>query len=92
MLPTRPKEVTLVEVLNRLLDKGLFLKAELVLTLADVPLIKINLNAMISGAETWSNSTIKPDGNADATIKPVVLAKKPVVLAKIAKFTEGKNG
>lgn len=54
MLPTRPKDASLSDVLNRLLDKGIFLKAELVLTLAKVPLIKIDLTALIAGIETMN--------------------------------------
>lgn len=52
MLPTREKEITLADVLDRLLDKGLFLKAELVITLGDIPLVGINLTALIAGMET----------------------------------------
>ncbi|MEI6242803.1 MAG: gas vesicle protein [Chlamydiota bacterium] len=54
MLPTRPNSASLTEVLNRLLDKGVFLKAELTLSLANVPLIKIDLTALIAGIETFN--------------------------------------
>jgi len=59
MLPTRPKDIALADVLNRLLDKGVFLKAELILTLANVPLIKIDLTALIAGIETYNQTFLK---------------------------------
>lgn len=52
MLPTREEEVTLTDVLDHLLDKGLYLKAELVITLGNIPLVGINLNALVAGMET----------------------------------------
>lgn len=52
MLPTREKESTLVDLIDRLLDKGLVLNADLVITMGDVPLIGINLRAMVAGMET----------------------------------------
>lgn len=52
MRPTRQKEATLVDLLDRLLDKGLVLNADLVITMGDVPLIGINLKAAIAGMET----------------------------------------
>lgn len=52
MNPTRPKEASLVDLVDRLLDKGLVLQADLIITMGDVPLIGINLQAMIAGVET----------------------------------------
>ncbi len=52
MKPIREKEATLVDLLDRLLDKGLVLNADLVITMGDVPLIGINLKAAIAGMET----------------------------------------
>jgi len=52
MNPTRPKAATLVDLVDRLLDKGLVLNADLVISMGDVPLIGINLKAVIAGMET----------------------------------------
>lgn len=52
MNPTRPKEATLVDLVDRLLDKGLVLQADLIISMGDVPLIGINLRAVIAGVET----------------------------------------
>ncbi len=50
--PRRP--VTLGDLLDRVLDRGLFLDADLVITLAGVPLIALKLKALIGSVETMS--------------------------------------
>jgi len=50
--PTREKNATLVDVLDRALNKGLLINADLIISVADIPLIGINLKAAIAGMET----------------------------------------
>lgn len=45
-------QATLVDLLDRVLDRGLLIYADVVITLAGVPLIGINLRAAIAGMET----------------------------------------
>lgn len=52
MIPTHPKEATLVDLVDRLLDKGLVLQADLIISMGEVPLIGIHLRAVIAGVET----------------------------------------
>lgn len=52
MEPIRCRRATLSDLLDRVLDKGIVLNADLVISLADVPLIGINLRAAIAGMET----------------------------------------
>ncbi len=52
MEPTREKNATLADVLDRVLDKGLLIKADIIISLADVPLIGISLHAAIASVET----------------------------------------
>lgn len=52
MEPTRIGRATLVDLLDRVLDKGLVLDADLIISLAGVPLIAVSLRAAIAGAET----------------------------------------
>lgn len=52
MEPVRDKEATLVDLLDRILDKGVFIQADLIITLGEVPLIGVNLRAAIAGMET----------------------------------------
>ena len=52
MEPTREKNATLVDVLDRALNKGLLINADLIISVADIPLIGVNLRAAIAGMET----------------------------------------
>lgn len=52
MQPTRTGRATLVDLLDRVLDKGLILDADLIISLAGVPLIAVSLRAAIAGVET----------------------------------------
>jgi hypothetical protein len=66
MKPTKDGECTLVDLLDRILDKGIILSADVIIHVAGVPLIGINLRAALAGIETmldygmleaWDEST-----------------------------------
>jgi hypothetical protein len=46
------RESSLVEVLDRLLDKGVVLNADLIISVAGIPLIGLNLRAALASMET----------------------------------------
>lgn len=50
--PTRDQRATLGALVDVLLNKGVYLNLDLVITVADIPLIGINLRATIAGMET----------------------------------------
>lgn len=52
MEPTRNPEVTLPDLITVLLDKGTYLNLDLIIAVADIPLIGVNLRATIAGMET----------------------------------------
>ena len=52
MKPTRETEAGLVDLLDRVLEKGLIIHADVVITLAGVPLIGISLKAALANIET----------------------------------------
>jgi len=52
MDPTRDTHATLVDLLDRVLDKGLVLNADLIIHVAGVPLLGVNLKACLAGMET----------------------------------------
>ena len=54
MEPTRTGSATLVDLLERVLDKGLILNADLIISLAGVPLIAVSLRAAIASVETMA--------------------------------------
>ena len=52
MKPTREVHATLVDLLDRVLDKGLIIDADLIIDMAGIPLIGVKLRAAIAGVET----------------------------------------
>lgn len=64
--PAQGSRATLVDLLDRVLDRGIILHADLIITFAGVPLIGISLRAALAGMETmlmygmmkeWDEST-----------------------------------
>jgi hypothetical protein len=51
-LPKTYRRSTLVDLLDRVLDKGLFLRADLVISLAGIPLIGASLSVAVAGTQT----------------------------------------
>lgn len=47
-------QATLVDLLDRVLDRGLVVNADIIISLAGVPLIGINLRAALAGMETMA--------------------------------------
>ena len=45
-------EATLVDLLDRVLDRGLVIHADIMITLAGIPLVGLNLRAQLAGMET----------------------------------------
>jgi len=60
-LPKAYRRATLVDLLDRVLDKGLFLRADLVISLAGVPLIGATLSVAVAGTETMLRYGILSD-------------------------------
>jgi len=52
MKPSRDSHATLVDLLDRVLDKGLVLYADIIVSVAGIPLIGVNLRAALAGMET----------------------------------------
>jgi len=50
--PVRDTNATLVDLLDRVLDKGLVIYADVIISLAGIPLIGVNLRAALAGMET----------------------------------------
>jgi len=61
MEPTRESNATLVDLLDRILDKGLILNADLIIHVAGIPLLGVNLKACLAGMETMLNYGIWRD-------------------------------
>jgi ribosomal protein L37E len=64
MEPTRDTHATLVDLLDRVLDKGLILDADLIIHVAGIPLLGVKLKAALAGMETMLNYGIWKDWDA----------------------------
>jgi hypothetical protein len=54
MEPTRTDHHAVVELLDVLLDEGVIIQADIVVTVADIPLVGISLRAAIAGMAKMS--------------------------------------
>ena len=64
MEPELPKwhdRATLVDLLDRVLDRGLFLRADLVISLAGIPLFGVTLSVALAGTETMLKYGVMTD-------------------------------
>ncbi len=61
MRPTPVGRATLVDLLDRALDKGVVLNLDLIISVADVPLLGVNLKAALAGIETMLEYGIMSD-------------------------------
>ncbi|WP_162300543.1 gas vesicle protein GvpJ [Anaerosacchariphilus polymeriproducens] len=61
MEPNRSPQATLNDLLDRILDKGLLLNTDLIVTVAGIPLIGINLKLALAGMETMLEYGIMKD-------------------------------
>jgi len=48
----KSKEITLLEVLDRVLDKGVVISGDMVISVADVDLVYLGLKVLLSSVET----------------------------------------
>lgn len=61
MKPSRPREGATVDLLDVLLRDGVVLSADVVVTVADVPLVGIQLRAAIAGMATMTDHGMLED-------------------------------
>jgi len=80
MEPTRDTRVTLVDLLDRILDKGLLINADLIISVAGVPLIGVKLNAAIASVETMLKYGVMADWSALKELSDTLTEKKRLKL------------
>jgi hypothetical protein len=49
---TESKDITLLEILDRVLDKGVVISGDVIISVADVDLIYLGLKVLLSSVET----------------------------------------
>jgi hypothetical protein len=62
--PSRDTHATLVDLLDRALDKGVIVDADLIIHVAGVPLLGVKLRAALAGIETMLKYGIWQDWDA----------------------------
>jgi hypothetical protein len=72
MLPTRENHATLVDLLDRVLEKGLVLNADLIIHVAGIPLLGVNLKACLAGVDTMLKYGVWQDW--DEAVRSVAIA------------------
>jgi len=88
MEPTRNSHATLVDLLDRVLDKGLVINADIIISLAGVPLIGVNLRAALAGMETMLEYGLMKEWDAHTRARESERRKKnvePICIAQIAR-------
>lgn len=74
MEPIRNKNATLVDLLDRVLDKGLIINADIIVSVADIPLIGINLRAALAGMETMLKYGVMEEW--DKTLRSIAIRER----------------
>lgn len=54
--PDLQRQVTLLDLVDRILDKGAVVRGQVVLTVADVDLVKLDLNLLLASVEALSGT------------------------------------
>jgi gas vesicle structural protein len=62
---TGSKDVTLLEVLDRVLDKGVVISGDIVISVADVDLVYLGLKLLLTSVETMEKYRRAPFAGAD---------------------------
>jgi len=70
-LPKGHNRATLVDLLDRVLDRGLFLRADLVISMAGIPLIGVTLSVAVAGTETMLKYGIMSDWDQEIRGLPI---------------------
>jgi len=79
MEPTRDLHATLTDLLDRVLDKGVIINADVIITVSGIPLIAINLRAAIAGMETMLEYGLMTDWDEMTRSREREIRKKKVL-------------
>lgn len=89
LLPSRYRKATLVDLLDRVLEKGLVINADIIISVAGIPLLGVNLRAALAGMETmlkyglmreWDERTREWEREHIKKREPVLLPEEEILL------------
>ena len=72
----REREVSLLELLDRILDKGVVIAGDLVISVADIDLIYLGLKVILTSVETMEKHTARYSLSAAAGVSPEARAQQ----------------
>lgn len=82
MEPTRETHATFVDLLDRVLDKGLIIHADVIISVAGIPLIGVNLKAALAGMETMLEYGMMEDWDKAQRLRAQEKVKEEAILLK----------
>ena len=90
--PTVRPEAGLVDLLDRVLDRGLVIHADIMITLAGIPLVGLNLRAQLAGIETMMADPGMREWDARIRARSAIRAEaaKALAAANAAKALEAE--
>ena len=100
MEPSRDTHATLVDLLDRILDKGLVINTDIIISVAGIPLIGVNLRAAIAGMETmlkygvmqaWDEKTRAWEREHLKKNSPSLLEEEEIVLKMYGSYYYSKG-
>lgn len=80
MEPTRELHGTISDLLDRVLDKGLIVNADIIITLSGIPLIGVSLRAAIAGMETMLEYGLMTGMDVNTRVRDRKLAEEQLAL------------
>ena len=89
MEATRERRTTLVDLLDRVLDKGAVIDADVIITVAGVPLIGLKLRAMLASIETMLQYGMWVDW--DKAIRAAASEEEKLKLSREAVLLQGET-
>jgi len=51
------RQVTLLDLLDRMLESGVVVRGQLVLAIAEIDLVKLDLSVLLGAVETWERAS-----------------------------------
>lgn len=72
----REREVSLLELLDRILDKGVVIAGDLVISVADIDLIYLGLKVILTSVETMEKHTARYSLSVATSASPSVSAQQ----------------
>jgi len=80
-LPANPAKATLVDLLDRVLEKGLIIDADIIVSVTGIPLLGVKLRAALAVMTQW-----------DAELRATERARRARALVAAERGPEGKEG